>query len=72
MLKPGTVVESTICRLHNNCVYGLQRFLVLLLLLLLLLLNTMQHAVLLSLLQPNSGCHANEMQMQNLYSSCDE
>ena len=29
--KTGTVVESTICRLHDNCVYALQRFLVLLL-----------------------------------------
>ena len=26
----------------------------------------------LHLLQPNSGRHANEMQMQNLYSSCDK
>jgi len=28
--------------------------------------------VLLRLLQPNCGRHANEMQMQNLYLSCDE
>jgi len=68
--KTGTVIESNICHLHNSCVSCLQWFLALLLLL--LLLNTTQHIVLLHLLQPNSGCQANDMQMQNLYSPCDE
>ena len=64
-LKRGQLYSQ----LHVNCVCSSQWFLVLLLR---LLTTTTQHVVLLSLMQPIGGCHANEMQMKNLYSSCAE